>query len=100
MDLLMITAVSAFEQELKELLKRSEVQSFSYLNVTGFHRPSDTIQGNWFAGEAGEHQSLLFYAFVEEERTNEVLGEINKLNQQQESESSVHAAVMEIKKSV
>lgn len=100
MDLLMITAVSTFEQELKELLKGSEVQSFSYLSVTGFHQPAESIKGNWFASNDGEHQSLLFYAFVEEGKTGEVLEAINKLNLKQESESSVHAVVMEIKKSI
>ena len=50
MKLLLITAVREFEKDIKQILKKAQVKSFSYKDVKGFKDNSeDEIEGNWFA---------------------------------------------------
>jgi nitrogen regulatory protein PII len=98
MELLIITAVQFFEKEIKELLKKSGVTAFSYTNVKGYKDQSDQpMESNWFAPNAGEYSSVLFYAFVQEGLIHEVTDAIDKFNATQETKSRVHVAVMNIK---
>jgi len=98
MELLIITAVRSFTEDIKQILKKSGVKAYSFMEVTGFKDLSDESQEeNWFASHAGEHQSVLFYAFIPEDLVRGALTEIQSLNQTQESFSYVHAAVLGIK---
>lgn len=46
-----------------------------------------------------ESQSVLFYAFVEEEKVDGLFESINGFNTKQETLSHIHVAVLEIEKS-
>ncbi|MEP1097340.1 MAG: hypothetical protein ABJG78_19645 [Cyclobacteriaceae bacterium] len=99
MELLIITAVSEFEKEIKLILKKSGVEAFSYMDVTGYKDLSDQpMETNWFASDIGEHRSVLFYVFVQKELLDKVMDSIDKLNHQQETKSKIHAAVIDVKK--
>lgn len=101
MELLIITAVQSFENEVKKLLKANGVNAYSHVDVTGHKDLSDSSRNtNWFASDSGEDQSMLFYVFVEDEQVDKVLDDIVQLNSLQETASLVHAAVLNIKKSV
>ena len=101
MELVIITAVSQFKKDIKLLLKKSRVNSFSYLDVNGYTDSSEQpMESNWFASEIGEQRSVLFYAFVQEELTEEVFRMIEELNSQQPTASKIHAAVLDIKKRI
>lgn len=98
MELLIITAAREFEKDIKLLLKKAQVKAFSYLDVTGYKDVSnEPMSANWFASSAGEHQSVLFYAFVQKDLVKEVMVEIKEVNSRTESLSKVHVAVMDIK---
>ena len=65
MKLLIITAITEFEKDIKSMLKKANVKVFSYRKVTGYRDVSkEFIESNWFASEMNETESLLFYAFV------------------------------------
>lgn len=101
MELLLITAVQAFEEDIKKLLKKNGVKAYSHMDVTGYKDLSEEGQDdNWFASGVGEHRSALFYAFVEVGSVDQVLEAVNELNNTQETHSYVHAAVLGIKKMV
>lgn len=101
MELLIITAVQSFKEDVKNILKKSGVNVYSQMDVTGYKNLSNQLQDqNWFGTSGGEHRSVLFYAFIEEKYVEDVLNEIETLNETQETHSYVHAAVLEIKKSV
>lgn len=101
MELLIITAVQSFEEDVKQILKKSGVKVYSQTEVTGYKDLTDQPQDeNWFGTNGGEHGSVLFYAFMEDKCVDEVLHEIEVLNKTQETYSYVHAAVLEINKSV
>ncbi|GLB51529.1 hypothetical protein NBRC110019_05680 [Neptunitalea chrysea] len=99
MKLLIITAVSEFETDIKLLLKKSEVQVFSCQEVTGYKDVTDTdIEGNWFAGEMISTNSILCYAFVTAENVNDVIANIDEFNNKQDFLSKVHVAEVAIER--
>ncbi len=100
MKLLLITAVAEFEKEVKQILKKAQVKTFSYREVTGYRNTSeDAIESNWFGTEMNENESIMFYAFVEKENVDMVCSSINEFNAKQETLSHIHSAVINIEKS-
>ena len=88
MKLLIITSISEFEKEIKQMLVKANVKNFSYKEVIGYHNTSDEAIGdNWFATEMNENESILFYAFVPSENVALVFNSINEFNAIQETTS-------------
>ena len=99
MELLIITAARVFEKDIKTLLKKGGVKTFSYTDVTGYKDPEkQSMSTNWFASSVGEHQSVLFYAFVPKITVDEVMVQIKNLNEIEQSHSKIHVAVLDIKR--
>jgi nitrogen regulatory protein PII len=99
MELLIITAVQAFEQDIKHLLKKSGVLAFSHVDVNGYKDSrSASSDENWFASSLGEYASVLFYAFAEEDHVKTLMEAIESWNEKESSESRIHVAVLDIKK--
>ena len=98
MKLLLITAIKAFEDDIKSILKKSGVKSYSYKDVIGYRNPSE-LSSNWFANDMNEGESVLFYAFVKKENVDLVFDKVAVFNNQQESSSSIHLAVTNIERS-
>lgn len=100
MKLLIITGISAFEKDIKGMLKRAEVKSFSYKEVTGYKDIfEEAIESNWFASEINETESILFYAFVKKENVDLLFDLVSSFNEKQETLSHIHVAVLNIEKS-
>ena len=99
MKLLLITAVSEFEKEVKQILKKAQVKTFSYREVTGYRNTSeDAIESNWFGSEMNENESIMFYAFVPKENVDMVFSAISEFNSNQETLSHIHSAILNIEK--
>lgn len=100
MKLLIITAVNAFEEDVKSILKANSVLSYSYNKVIGYRDSTlDDVAGNWFATEMNKDESLLFFAFVNIEVSEKVFESIAKFNTENELGSRIHIAVSPIEKS-
>jgi nitrogen regulatory protein PII len=100
MKLLIITSISEFEKEIKQMLVKANVKNFSYKEVIGYHNTSDEALGdNWFATEMNENESILFYAFVPSENVALVFNSINEFNAIQETTSKIHVATVNIENS-
>ena len=100
MKLLMITAIEAFENDIKFLLKKSSITHFSYTDVKGYRDLSEESVGdNWFASDMNESQSIIFYAFVKKEKADQLFNAVSKFNEQQKTLSKVHVVVLNIEKS-
>lgn len=100
MKLLIITAVNAFEENVKSILKANGVLSYSYNNVIGYRDSTlDDVAGNWFATEMNKDESLLFFAFVSTTVAEKVFESIEKFNSESGLGSSIHIAVSPIEKS-
>ena len=99
MKLLLITAVSEFEKEVKQILKKSQVKTFSFREVTGYRNTSeDAIESNWFGSEMNENESIMFYAFVPKENVDMVFSAISEFNSNQETLSQIHSVILNIEK--
>jgi hypothetical protein len=100
MKLLLITAVKEFEKEIKQLLKKASVQSFSYQEVKGYKNSTgEAVESNWFGSEMNETDSVLFYAFTAKEKVDALYELVEYFNMEQESLSHIHIAVLNIEKS-
>jgi len=100
MKLLLITAVKEFEKEIKQILKKSEVKSFSYKDVKGFKDSSeDAMEANWFATNMQENESVLFYAFLQKENADKIFDLVAEFNEKQKTASHIHLAMLNIEKS-
>ena len=100
MKLLLITAIESFEKEIKTMLKKANVTTYSHKKVRGFKDISgDAIENNWFATELNETESILFYAFVPKENVDLCFDLVANFNAKQETLSHIHVAVLNIEKS-
>ena len=100
MKLLLITAVKEFEKDIKQMLKKAQVKSFSYKDVKGFKDNfEDALEANWFASDLQENESVLFYAFVQKEKVAALFELVNGFNAKQETVSHIHLAVLGVEKS-
>ncbi|WP_312818796.1 hypothetical protein [Kaistella carnis] len=97
MKLLLITAIKEFESEIKNILVKSGVKSFSYSTVEGFkNNGQSNVVDNWFASSYAEIDSLLFTVFLPEENTPLILKKIEEFNSGQETLSKVHIALINL----
>ena len=100
MKLLIITAITEFEKDIKSMLKKANVKAFSYRKVTGYRDVSEEfIESNWFASEMNETESLLFYAFVKKENVDLLFQLVADFNAKQETKAQVNIAALNIEKS-
>ncbi len=100
MKLIIITAVKEFEKDIKRILKNTDIPLFSYTEITGYRNISKEAKlDNWFPGERHETDSIMFYAFIKKEDTDELFKRVKIFNDKQESLSKVHVAVLNIDKS-
>ncbi|WP_396209835.1 hypothetical protein [Flavobacterium sp.] len=97
MKLVIITAISEFENDIKKMLKGAKVKSYSYKDVKGFRDTSDeNIGDNWFGSEISETDSVVFYAFILQQNLDTLFDEVSTFNKNQKSVSKVHLAVLTV----
>jgi len=100
MKLLIITAIVAFDKDIKKMLKQADVKTFTYKAVTGFKDLSEeAIESNWFASAMNLNDSMLYYAFVKKENVDPFFELVNAFNKEQKTLSNIHVAVLNIEKS-
>lgn len=100
MKLVIITAIQEFEAEIKKQLKKAEVTTFSFKNVSGYHDISeDAMETNWFSSEMNTTESIVFFAFVKKENVERLFTGINEFNSKQETLSTIHLAVVNVEQS-
>lgn len=101
MKLLVITSIKGFKKEIKSILKKADVKTYSYKDVTGYRDASELlIKDNWFSNEMNEGEAVLFYAFVKKDNVDLVFDLVNEFNQKQETLSTIHVAVVNIERSL
>lgn len=99
MKLLVITAIKEFKKDIIQMLKKAEVLSFSFSEVTGYRDSTqDALGSNWFASEMNQNESILYYAFVKRENVDMFFEQVEMFNSNQENFSRVHVAVLNIEK--
>lgn len=100
MKLVIITAIKQFEKDIKLQLKKANVKTFSFKEVTGYRDSTeDAVESNWFSSEMNQTESILFYAFVKKENVDMLFELIKDFNGTQKTMSHIHVAVLNIEKS-
>lgn len=100
MKLLIITAIKVFEKEVKVMLKKSGIHIFSYTDINGFRDLSEeSVESNWFGSEMNENDSLMFYSFADEEKTDLLFNYANEFNSKQKTLSKIHVVILNVEKS-
>lgn len=100
MKLLLITAVAEFGKEVKQILKKANVKTYSYKEVVGYRNASeDALGSNWFGTEMNENESILFYVFIDKNNVKIVCDAVAEFNSKQETMSHIHTAIINIEKS-
>ena len=101
MKYLVITAIREYETEVKDILKKCGVATFSFHEVSGYkNNRSNEVTPHWFSDD--EHQitqSILFYVFTSQERARCVLKEVELANTTQEFESKIHIVSLGVEQS-
>lgn len=99
MKLVLITAVNQYKRQVQQILKNTQINNYSYQDVVG-HRDVSSVAdpGNWFVGDRFESQSILFFAFISEEQTDQLFEEIDRFNANLESLSKIHISILNIQK--
>ena len=101
MKFLVITSIRSFKKEIKKILKKADVKTYSYKNVTGYRDASElSIKDNWFTNDMNEGEAVLFYTFVKKENVDFVFEMVNEFNEKQETLSTIHVAVLNIEKHI
>ncbi len=101
MKLLIITSIKAFGEDVKSILKKADVKTYSYRDVTGYRDASElSMQANWFANDMNEGEAILFYAFIKKENVDIVFDMVATFNGNEASLSSIHVAVMNIERTI
>ena len=101
MKLLVITSIKGFKKEIKSILKKADVRTYSYKDVTGYRDASElSIKDNWFSNDMNEGEAVFFYAFVKSENVDLVFDMVKEFNQKQETLSTLHVAVLNIEKHI
>lgn len=100
MKLLLITAIKAYQPDVREIMESAAVNKYSNKEVTGYSGDvQESIVGNWFAQDNNETHSVLFFAFVRKEIAHKVLALANAFNDKQILPSQVHVAILNIEES-
>ena len=101
MKFLVITSIRSFKKEIKKILKKADVKTYSYKNVTGYRDASElSIKDNWFTNDMNEGEAVLFYTSVKKENVDFVFEMVNEFNEKQETLSTIHVAVLNIEKHI
>ncbi|VXB53536.1 conserved hypothetical protein [Flavobacterium sp. 9AF] len=101
MKLVILTAIEAFDKEIKKMLKEAKILSYSYREVKGYRDSTEEdVEGNWFASEMNETDSKMYYAFVQKENVTNLFLLIEQFNQKQHAMSRVHVAVVNVELSM
>ena len=100
MKLVIITAIKEFEKDIKLQLKKADVKTFSFRDVTGYRDSTeDAVESNWFSSEMNQTESILFYAFMKNDTIDLLFSLINDFNKSQKTLSNIHVAVVNIERS-
>ncbi len=97
MKLLVITAVKAYEERTRKILKDNEVHAYSYGPTAGYrHTETKPGQGSWFGSGMVKVDSLLFFAFVPTQTAQRIYDAIEESNASCDIPSRIHIAILPV----
>ncbi|MCZ8145222.1 hypothetical protein [Flavobacterium sp.] len=93
MKLILITAITDYQEAIQEVLKKIGVKHYSFHDVNGYSQPvQEPLESNWFGTEIPTTDSVLYHIFLEDDQWNPLFSAIQSLNATLDTPSKVHAA--------
>lgn len=80
MKLVIITAVESFREDILELLKKANIDSYSGVEMDGYSNSASSSFG-WFPGAKEGIDSHMFFAITTAERGSELIRIVKEFNQ-------------------
>lgn len=95
MKLIIITAIKAYEDNIKNILKAAQISAFTYHDAIGCnHSPMQAIGSNWFASDMHHMDSVMFFAITQAPNASSTSALVTAFNQAQDSTSHIHLAII------
>ena len=99
--LLIVTVVSYYEKEVRQLFKKANIESFSGTHIEGYKDvPSVIAHSSWFPSEKGGANSIMFFSFTEDEKIDLFFSLVKEFNANVKSNNPIHAVVAPIERSI
>ena len=100
MKLLIVTVVEQFEKDVLRLFKSANIESFSGSDIDGYKNPPAMVRAAWFPRQKSGVESGLFFSFTEEENIDVLFSEIEKFNENLETNNPIRAVVVPIERAI
>ena len=101
MKLVIVTVVDEYKEGVIGLFKEAGIESFSKTEIEGFKAMgAGNATKSWFAYEQLSADSEMFFSFTGDPQIDRLLELIEFYNQNLDSHSQVHAAVLPIERYV
>jgi len=101
MKLLIVTVVDGFQQDVLQLFKKANIESYSGSDIEGFkNATSFMMNSSWFPSEKGGADSGMFFSFTEEQEIDDFFKLVKEFNQNMETNNPIHAVVVPIERSI
>jgi hypothetical protein len=101
MKLIIVLGIKEFQEELNTVFKELMIPIFSKVDIEGFKTEDNTVDiSNWFGQDENSDFSVMFFAFVPENKANMLMKVIEGLNLSKKRTRSFHAFQMPVEKFV
>ena len=101
MKLVIVTVVDEYKKEVIGLFNEAGIERFSKTDIEGFKAMgTENASKSWFAYEQLSADSEMFFSFIGDTQIDRLFELIEAFNQNLDSHSQVHAAVLPIEKYV
>ena len=101
MKLVIVTVVDEYKKEVIGLFEEAGIGGFSKTDIEGFQAMgAGKVTKSWFAYEQLSADSEMFFSFTGDPQIDRLFKLIETFNQNLDSHSQVHAAVMPIERYV
>jgi len=100
MKVVIIFCVKAFYDELKQIYNKAGVDAYSEFDVKGYTKKQGgkCEAPNWFASSKNHYDSTATFAFLSEEKGDDLLKHIETFNSGIDCCSPIHAYMLDVEK--
>lgn len=101
MKLLIVTAVSTYQDAILKLFKKAAIEAFSTSEIDGFKSQNGLIaMQSWFPTAHLGNESVMFFTFTEEAKIDAFFTLGYEFNQHLETQNPIRAVVVPIERSL
>lgn len=101
MKLLIVTAVSEYQEDILKLFKKANIEAFSSLDIDGFKAQNSLIaMQSWFPTSNLGNESVMFFTFTDESSIDNFFALGYEFNLHLKTHNPIRAVVVPIEKSL